>query len=306
MKKYVIVWAVFLAVVLLLYGGGAGKAQNDGMIIPEECYKNTLAETGISEIVSIGTLPLPPYVAPDGWYVPRFTTGAVSGGDYNLVPEVMGLKVYYVQKKFKLSPERWGYYRDETISKVASFQKKNGIKPTGNVNLETWLALGFDEKSWNELGIYITPVKINEKTTREEMINVFIDTAKEYLGTPYVVGAAGKPGEGVDCSGLILQCLYAIGIYPDGLDPVQHSTLEEYNSRLMWADKKFKKVSYSELEAGDLVFYRRPWSNKVCHAAIYLGENKCIEALKDKVEILPLDKAYNDYAIMGYKRVIAN
>ena len=74
----------------------------------------------------------------------------------------------------------------------------------------------------------------------------------------------------------------------------------------MWADPKFKEVKYKDLQEGDLVFYGRPWSNRVCHVAIYLGGNECIEALNGDVEMLPLGKEDDGYTIIGYKRVIAD
>ena len=246
------------------------------------------------------------YVAPEGWYSPVYKTGTIIGGDYELTEGVMGLKVYEIQKLFGMKPSIWGYYRSDTIAKVKQFQKNNGLSVTGNVDLETWKTMGFSEESWTSLGSYASPVRIKRTDDRQTMIEQFIECAMEYLDTPYVVGAAGKAGEGVDCSGLVLQCLYAIGIYPDGLDPVQHSTLEEYNSRLMWADEKFKEIEYDELQPGDLVFYGRPWSNRVCHVAIYLGESECVEALSGVVEVLPLHKEDDNYTLFGFKRVLAD
>lgn len=313
MKKYIASFLVMIICCAIFVACASEK--NDGTQKNEETTalsqpKETEAESETETITETEELPEEEkplgYIAPEGWYVPRFETGKVDGGDYDLVPEVMGLKVYYVQKYFEMSPTRWGYYRDETISNVMWFQEENYLVSTGEVDLATWMAMGYSEEAWNDLGSYVTPVKIKREYTRDQIIRVFVDTAREYLATPYVVGAAGKPGEGVDCSGLVLQCMYAIGVYPDGLDPVQHSTVEEYNSRLMWADPKLKEVSYDELSEGDLVFYRRTWSSRVCHVAIYVGENECIEALNAEVELLPLQKEDDDYIVMGYKRVIAD
>ncbi len=245
------------------------------------------------------------YVAPDGWYAPVFETKKVTGGDYVLEHEVMGLKVYYVQKALGIYERVWGYYRQRTMDEVIRFQMENGIENLGVVDLQTWTELGYSEKEWNELGTYVTPVKIKKSSTVKEMRKIIVDTAKEYIGTPYVVGASGKPGEGVDCSGLALQCMYAVGVYPDGLDPVQHSTVEEYNSRLMWADPKLKPVYRGDMQPGDLVFYGRPGSRVVCHVAIYAGDDECIEALSGEVEILPVDKDEEGYIIIGYKSIFA-
>ena len=236
--------------------------------IPETEALSEPTETAQTEDLPLG------YTAPEGWYSPRYETGSVDGGGYKLRQGVMGLKVYYVEKKLGIRPYTWGYYTERLEDEVAFYQSKNLLDYTGNVDLETWLSMGFSEDEWYNLGTYVSPVSITPQSTRDEIIDVFISRAKEYLRTPFVVGASGKPGEGVDCSGLVLQCLYTIGIYPDGLDPVQHSTVEEYNSRLMYADPKFKDVPIGELLPGDLVFYRRPWSWSVCHVAIYLGDGE--------------------------------
>ena len=61
---------------------------------------------------------------------------------------------------------------------------------------------------------YVTPVKTKLTATRSDLIEQMIKTAESYLGTEYVVGAAGVPGSGIDCSGLVMQAMYSIGIDP--------------------------------------------------------------------------------------------
>lgn len=39
-----------------------------------------------------------------------------------------------------------------------------------------------------------------------------IRRAYDYLGNDYVIGASGAPGLGIDCSGLVMQALYAAGL----------------------------------------------------------------------------------------------
>lgn len=243
------------------------------------------------------------YVAPEGWYAPKFDDLKIEGGDYSLEEGVMGLKVFWVQRVLGGGPR--AYYRQEMVDRVAFFQSENGLEISGIVDLDTWLAMGLDKKEWTELGTFDQPVAIEKGYDRDQIIEVFLKTAESYIDTPYIVGASGKPGQGVDCSGLVLQCMYSIGIRPDIIDPVQHSTLEEYNSRLMWADPKLKEIDRGDIMPGDLVFYQRPGSFSVCHVAIFRGDEECIEALKGVVEILPIDKDDYGYAIMGYKRIIA-
>ena len=141
----------------------AGEDTANNGELPETKYMETVSPNMVFEPENeTASTPLG-YVAPDGWYVPRFTTGTVIGGNYDLVREVMGLKVYYVQKRLELFPDTWGYYRDETIWNVMRFQEENELMPTGDVDLATWKAMGFSEEAWNELGAYVTPVKIKRE-----------------------------------------------------------------------------------------------------------------------------------------------
>ena len=281
--------------------------QEETDLISPETEDETIAETMAETAEETRANPMPPlgYTAPEGWYAPEFETRTVEGGNYTLSYDVMGLKVTAVKRALKVS--QTGYYRQREVDMIAFFQSEHGIEASGEVDLATWLELGLDENDWHTLGTYVTPVAIKREDTREKITQAFIDCAKSYIDvkTPFIVGASGKPGQGVDCSGLVLQCMYAIGIYPDGLDPVQHSTIEEYNSRLMWADPKLKQIDRGDILPGDLVFYTRPGSSSVCHVAICVNDEECIEALTQYVEVLPIDKDGYGYAIKGFKRIIA-
>jgi cell wall-associated NlpC family hydrolase len=105
--------------------------------------------------------------------------------------------------------------------------------------------------------------------------------AKEYAdaGTEYRIGCSGVPGTYADCSGLIYQCLYAIGINPD-LNIVDHALAEyEYCSYYMAKDAKLgAAVDKKDIKAGDLVFYCNAGGGSVCHIAIYAGDNKIYDA----------------------------
>lgn len=245
------------------------------------------------------------YSAPDGYYVPDYEEAPTFDASYNLTYGCLGLKVYRVQRALKIPPI-YGYYYNKTIDKVKSFQSSHGLERTGTVDLETWLALGLDEQEWYTLGSYVSPVKTAPDYTRSQIIDTFIATARSYLGTMYLSGASGKPGDAVDCSGLVMQCLYSIGIYPDVANPVQHSCEEEYDSLILWQDPKLKKISEKDLQIGDLVFYdkKKDGARPIDHIAIYIGNGKCIEAY-NKTEILNLDKTSYGYSIVGYKRILA-
>ena len=186
---------------------------------------------------------------------------------------------------------------------MSSFQSSVGLEATGVCDLATWTALGFSEDSWYTMDAYVHPCRVDASYTRSQIIDAFLETAYDYLGTTYVVGAAGAPGTGCDCSGLVLQCLYSIGIYPEDYNVVQH-TEKEYNSRLMAADPHFAEISYDELQPGDLVFYKK-YVN-VCHVAIYIGNGKCIENYAGSANIYSIDKSGWGYSYAGFRRVIAD
>lgn len=182
-----------------------------------------------------------------------------NSGGYTLKSGYMGLKVRKVNNYFGIGSKLWPRYTSTTKAKVRAFQSRNGLKVTGNVNKATWLKMGFSEKSWYNLGAYVSPVQVNPSSTKADHIEAMIDRAYDYLGEDYVVGASGTPSQGADCSGIVMQALYAAGVEMEGINPVTHSWAgHEFESRNIWNNADFKKVSYSSKKRGDLIFYRGP------------------------------------------------
>lgn len=222
-----------------------------------------------------------------------------NSGSYTLKSGYMGLKVRQVNRYFGIGDRYWPRYTSTTKAKVKAFQRKKGLKATGNVDKKTWLKMGYSAASWKNLGAYVSPIKVNPSSTKKQHIEAMIDRAYDYLGSDYVVGASGTPRQGADCSGLVMQSLYAAGIEIPGINPVTHSRAgHEFESRNMWKCKKFKKVKYKNKKRGDLIFYKGP-SGYVNHIAIYLGNGKVIEAWPNKVRIANV----NHQAIKGVRRV---
>lgn len=218
----------------------------------------------------------------------------------DLIKGTMGLRVAKVQRRLGMGYQ-WEIVGFQTMSKVMAFQKSKGLKATGIVDLATWKKLGFSESEWYSLDTYVTPVKTNKNSTREDLIEQMIATAKSYLGTEYVVGAAGVPGSGIDCSGLVMQALYSIGIDPAPVSVTRHTQPGyEYESRNLWNLPTLKTVSTPQ--RGDLVFYKNS-SGTIIHVAIYLGNDKVIESWPEKVVEWPLIHPERPL-IKGYKRVL--
>jgi cell wall-associated NlpC family hydrolase len=82
--------------------------------------------------------------------------------------------------------------------------------------------------------------------------------ALKQIGDRYVFGAAGMVTW--DCSGLTMRAYQAAGV------SLPHSSAAQ--------SRMGKKVSYSSLKPGDLLFYGRP----VSHVGIYLGGGKMVHA----------------------------
>lgn len=86
-------------------------------------------------------------------------------------------------------------------------------------------------------------------------------TAKKYLNAPYQWG--GKSPFGIDCSGFV-QLVFKINGYRLLRDAAQQA-------------KQGKAVSFKEVHAGDLVFFKCK-EDKIVHVGIFLSDDKIIHA----------------------------
>ena len=150
---------------------------------------------------------------------------------------------------------------------------------------------------------YVTPSRIARDATRNQCVDAFLARAREYLGTPYREPWAREPGVGIDCSGLVLQCLYATGMDLEhargaekvgGYNPYNHFWVPEqtFNSMRWFENNTFMPVPVTEIRRGDLVFTNG-------HVAIYLGKEKIIEAIGGKGVWIT---ALNREALIGAQR----
>lgn len=109
--------------------------------------------------------------------------------------------------------------------------------------------------------------------------NALVDTAKQYLGTPYVWG--GTTPSGFDCSGFVQY------VYGQNGKSIPRTTYEQIKSGIA--------VDKSSLALGDLVFFGD--SSAPHHVGMYVGNGKYIHAPQtgDVVKISDLS-ARSDYA----------
>lgn len=96
--------------------------------------------------------------------------------------------------------------------------------------------------------------------------------AQKFIGRPYVWGGdgSGKCGGGFDCSGLVLECLWALGILPQ-----KDMTAQGIHDTIM--AKTGHVVPRMYVVANDLLFFGKDAEN-ITHVAICIGSGLMIEA----------------------------
>ena len=124
-----------------------------------------------------------------------------------------------------------------------------------------WVCVSFGNTTGFVYGDYVAIGDAPPASTIGEQIAAM---AAQYLGTPYVYGGAA-PGA-FDCSGLTLYLYKQFGY------SLPHSASGQYKNCGY-------KVSKSELQPGDLVFFSSPSSGgAINHVAVYIGDGMIIHA----------------------------
>ncbi|SRR6266567_9571030 len=93
-----------------------------------------------------------------------------------------------------------------------------------------------------------------------------VETARRYLGVPYVFGGS-NPVTGLDCSGLVQLVFHQLGI---GLP---RTAQQQYEATT--------PLERDQLQPGDLVFFARTYADAnawVTHVGIYIGDGLQISA----------------------------
>lgn len=114
--------------------------------------------------------------------------------------------------------------------------------------------------------------------------------AKQFLGRPYVYGANGP--NSFDCSGFTKYIYSHFG----------YSIYRTASSQL----SNGVSVSRTQMEPGDLVFFRNNTSKAASHVGIYIGNGKFIHASStgDVVKISDLSSGYYCSILVSVRRII--
>ena len=111
----------------------------------------------------------------------------------------------------------------------------------------------------------------NTKTTSSNKGQEVVEYAKQYLGSKYVYGGASP--KGFDCSGFTMYVYKHFGI------SLSHSATAQ--------SKTGEKISKSNLQLGDLVFFKNYRTNTgIGHVGIYIGNNQFIHASTEKTGVI--------------------
>lgn len=127
---------------------------------------------------------------------------------------------------------------------------------------------------------YRTESRIPYNATRNQIVNAIVTRAMEYIGTPYIWDYSCAPGVGVDCSGLVMQALYAVGMDLSPMNPWDHYYTPGHDqyANYMRTDGRFKRVSFEERQPGDLILTKG-------HVSIYIGGDRIVEAYSPRVGV---------------------
>ena len=144
---------------------------------------------------------------------------------------------------------------------------------------------------------YASPSRLSDTATKADCINAMITRAYDYVGTtPYIWDYSCAPGIGVDCAGLIMQCLYATGMDLGRYTPWDHyyTPGHDHYANDMWNDSRFYHLPFSQRQRGDLICYNG-------HIAIYIGNDLIIEASSPRNGVR-VHSVYVGYSIKGVLR----
>ncbi len=123
-------------------------------------------------------------------------------------------------------------------------------------------------------------------TTKAKQI---IETAKRYIGVPYLWG--GETPSGFDCSGFVQYVFRQNGIL------LNRTVVTQYQHGYA--------VSKSNLAPGDLIFFQNTYTTGLSHIGIYIGNNQFIHASSSQgITISSLSNSYWSAHYHSCRRVL--
>ncbi|NIM20171.1 MAG: NlpC/P60 family protein [Candidatus Latescibacteria bacterium] len=131
------------------------------------------------------------------------------------------------------------------------------------------------------------PADTSPRPSDRDMI---VEIAKSYVGTPYRSG--GTTRQGVDCSGLI------VAVYRDFDILLPRASFRQA--------RVGKRIERSDLEPGDLIFFKTKRGASITHVGIYIGRNQFIHTStrKRRVTVDRLNDTYFRRRFITARRIV--
>ena len=212
------------------------------------------------------------YEAPAGYLQPTDHITGLGDATNTLTWGMNGTKVRIAQVRLGLwHANKLASVDAPFVAAVKNFQQRAGLPITGVVDKATWDAMDTGYP-WTVDQYQATPLPLT--ATRSERVEAMIGYAWNQTGSSYTWGGAGPYDQGFDCSGLVLQSLYAAGLDPQPIDVIKHAWPSYRTSQELYAYPRFQHVPLAQRQRGDLIFYTT--SGTVTHVAIYLGDDMIV------------------------------
>lgn len=199
-----------------------------------------------------------------------------------------------------------GYYGESTTESVKTFQKRNELRQSGEIDAKTLEKLNSSKAKAAAYpatpkpatpgpGIGPTPTPASGDPSEPlKGVEKLIGIAESKLGCKYVRGAKGP--DTFDCSGFVYWCLNQAGVR------------QSYMTSILWRTcSKYKRInSMGDLKRGDILVFVGE-SIETGHVGIYLGDGKMIDASSSRGQVRITENNilksvyWQDHFLMAYR-----
>ena len=186
--------------------------------------------------------------------------------------DIQSFQEQLVELGYLDSDQVTSYYGTDTVDAVKDFQRRNYLTKDGKAGEKTLEAINSPDArvSYTKEQEIIAEKKKQAALARASSaagrIDKLINAAKKQLGDPYILGKSGP--DSFDCSGLVVYCLRQANVYTRRL-----------NAAGLSKTSSWKKITdLSDVQRGDLLFFKSDDSNSIGHVGIYIGGGEMIDA----------------------------
>lgn len=267
---------------------GIGTVQIDGLCLREEA--NT--EAGILNTAAEGDAVIVLEDDGNGWY--KVDYGTVTGymsGEYLTVAETADINVGYGIVRTGGDPLNVRTGPDTSFDKVVTLSSGTVVNIVGIENgwfkiVTSGGSVGYVSSDYM---VACDASGLREDTPVSSLGQQIVDYAMQYLGCPYVYGGNGPSS--FDCSGFTSYVYRHFGY------TINRTASTQLSNGI--------SVSQSELQPGDLVFFRANTTKAASHVGIYIGNGMFIHASTNTYTV-KTDSLYSNWyssVYVGARRI---